>query len=97
MLPLILCSIAWVLIAIPVAGALMSTIMSAGGASQTGDPAGKRLYVVHLAWFPVMIVSVVAAWIAFILNAPSALVIALMLIPLAHIGVFFAVLMGLGK
>jgi len=95
MLPLILCSIGWLLMAVLVAGALMSTIMSAGGASESGNPNGKRMYRVHLAWFPVMIISVIAAWIAFLLNAPAAVVIALMLIPLAHIGVFFGLLMRL--
>ena len=92
-----LCTIGWILIAIPVAGALMATVMSAGGANEIGDPNGKRLYVVHLAWFPVAIVSVIMGWVLTALDVANGVVIAVLLIPALHIIVFLALLSQLGK
>lgn len=62
MIVLVLCSMGWGLVLLLALGTLMATVSVATGKGIRGERA-NGLLMLHIAFFPVTIISVVAAWL----------------------------------
>lgn len=92
MLVLILCSAGWLLALIPAAGALMATISASAGRKIQGHEGRSWLFIVHVSFFPVVILSIIIAWIAAAFGAWS-VAYGVLLLPLVIVIAFAAILM----
>ncbi len=96
MLPLIFCSIIWIVALLPALATLFSTISVAAGRKMQGQTGPSYLYIAHLSFFVAVLVGVGGAWLLAALGFWSAAYIFLTL-PLFSLMWFALLLMNMSK
>jgi len=91
---MMICSLGWGIMLVLAAGAFISTVMTAAPASEQGKRGARAFYYAHLSFFPVVILCLIGAWVAYAVGAES-LANLLLIVPFINVIVFGILLFSL--